>query len=106
MSINVILGSKAVDFAVHVVVVVVVVNVVNVVNVVVGPPLNLNLLKASIEFLWGGGVGWGGVVRSHFHVQPNYSVEVVFCCVVVGVVIIGIILGGEHDPHMILSHVV
>ena len=24
-------------------------------------------------------VGWGGV-RSHFHVQPNCSVEVVFCC--------------------------
>ena len=25
-------------------------------------------------------------VQSHFHVQPNYSVEVVLCCVVVGVV--------------------
>ena len=23
--------------------------------------------------------GWGGV-QSHFHVQPNYSVEVVLCC--------------------------
>ena len=31
------------------------------------------------------GGGWGGV-QSHFHVQPNYSVEVVLCCVVVGVV--------------------
>ena len=23
--------------------------------------------------------GWGGVYN-HFHVQPNYSVEVVLCC--------------------------
>ena len=30
-------------------------------------------------------VGWGGV-QSNFYVQPNYSVEVVLCCVVVGVV--------------------
>ena len=28
-------------------------------------------------------VGW--VLHRHFHVQPNYSVEVVLCCVVVGV---------------------
>ena len=30
-------------------------------------------------------VRWGGL-QSHFHVQPNYSVEVVLwlCCVVVG----------------------
>ena len=37
--------------------------------------------------LCGGGmvvVGWG--LHSHFHVQPNYSVEVVLRCVVVGVV--------------------
>ena len=27
--------------------------------------------------------GWG--MQSHFHVQPNYSVEVVLRCVVVGV---------------------
>ena len=30
--------------------------------------------------------GWG--LHCHFHVQPNYSVEVVFCCVDVGVVTI------------------
>ena len=33
-----------------------------------------------------GGVGWG--LHSHFHVQPNYSAEVVLRCVVVGVVTI------------------
>ena len=53
--------------------------------------VNLRLLKAKVEFLLGG-VGWGGVwwggVHSHFHVQPNYSVEDVLCCVVVGVVTI------------------
>ena len=27
-------------------------------------------------------------LHSHFHVQPNFSVEVVFCCVVVGVMTI------------------
>ena len=31
-----------------------------------------------------GGGGWG--LHSHFHVQPNYSVEVVLHCVDVGVV--------------------
>ena len=31
------------------------------------------------------GVGGGGM-HSHFHVQPNYIVEVVLHCVVVGVV--------------------
>ena len=35
----------------------------------------------------GGGCGGGGVC-SHFHVQPNYSVEVVLCFVVVWVVTI------------------
>ena len=42
--------------------------------------------------VWGG-VGWG----AHFHVQPNYSVEVVLwlCCVVVGVVTI-ILMGLTH----------
>ena len=41
----------------------------------------LRLLKATVEFLWWG--GWWGL-QSHFHVQPNYSVEVVLlvvlCC--------------------------
>ena len=38
----------------------------------------------TIEFLW----WWVGLVVgfAHFHVQPNYSVEVELCCVVVGVV--------------------
>ena len=34
--------------------------------------------------LCGGVVGWWGG-GGHFHVQPNYSVEVVLRCVVVGV---------------------
>ena len=38
------------------------------------------LISRSWVFEWG--------VHSHFRVQPNYSVEVVFCCVVVGVVTI------------------
>ena len=38
--------------------------------------VNLRPLKATVEFLWGGGGGWWGL-QSHFHVQPNYSVEVV-----------------------------
>ena len=33
----------------------------------------------------GGGGGGGGGVQSHFHVQSNYSVEIVLCCIVVGV---------------------
>ena len=37
----------------------------------------------TIEFLWWAGWWWG--FHSHFRVQPNYSVEVVLCCVVVGV---------------------
>ena len=48
----------------------------------------LRLMEAAVAFvLWvggGGGVGWG--LHNHFHVQPNYSVEVVLRCVVVGVV--------------------
>ena len=40
---------------------------------------------ADIEFLWWVVVGG---VQSHFHVQPNCSVEVVLCCIVVGVVTI------------------
>ena len=44
------------------------------------------VMEAGVEFLWWwrDGVGWG--LHSHFHVQPNYSVEVGLCCVVVGVV--------------------
>ena len=34
-------------------------------------------------------VGWG--LHSHFHVQPNYSIEVVLRCVVVGVMTTNII---------------
>ena len=61
--------------------------------------VNLRLLRATDEFAWRGGLAWavvgcggvgwmGGGVHSHFRIQPNYSVEVVFCCVVVGVVTI------------------
>ena len=39
-------------------------------------------MNAVVEFVW-----WGGL-HSHFHVQPNFSVEVALCCVVVGVVTI------------------
>ena len=34
----------------------------------------------------GGGVGWYGM-HSHFHVQPNCSVEVVLCFVVVDILV-------------------
>ena len=46
----------------------------------------LRLTEAAVEFLWWVvvGVGWG--LQSHFHVQLNHCVEVVFRCVVVGVV--------------------
>ena len=37
-------------------------------------------MGAAIEFVW-----WGGC-ESYFHVKPNCSVEVVLCCVVIGVV--------------------
>ena len=68
-SINVILRPlEYVDFVVVDVVIVVV-------NICI-----LKLLKATIEFLW-----WVGV-HSHFCVQHNYSVEVVLCFVVIGVV--------------------
>ena len=50
---------------------------------------------ATIEFLWwvGAGPGGGGGVHSHFHVQPNYCIEVVLwmCCVVVGDVTIHLV---------------
>ena len=44
------------------------------------------VLKASVEFVW-----WWGFY-SHFHVQPNYNVEVVLCYVVVGVVTVNLSL--------------
>ena len=47
---------------------------------VVANNVNMSLLKATVEFLW-----WGGM-QSHFRVQPNYSVEFVLHYVVVGVV--------------------
>ena len=38
-------------------------------------------MEAAVEFLWWWMGGWWVVgVQSHFHVQPNYSVEVVLCC--------------------------
>ena len=42
----------------------------------------LRLMEAAVEFVW----WWGWGLHSNFHVQPNYSVEVVLRCVVVGVV--------------------
>ena len=42
----------------------------------------LRLMEAAVEFMW----WWGWGFHSHFHVQPNYSVEAVLRCVVVGVV--------------------
>ena len=39
------------------------------------------LMEAAVEFVW-----WG--LHSQIHVQPNYSVEVVLRCAVVGVVTI------------------
>ena len=48
----------------------------------------LRLTYAAVEFLWwGGGGGWWGL-HSHFHAQPNYSVEVVLWLCCVGVVTI------------------
>ena len=44
----------------------------------------LGLMEAAVEFVCG--VGWWWGLHSHFCVQPNYSVEVVLRCVVVGVV--------------------
>ena len=46
-------------------------------------------LETNVEILWWVGGWWG--LHSHFHVQPNYSVDVVLSCVVVGVVTIHII---------------
>ena len=42
----------------------------------------LRLMEAAVLSLCGDGrVGWWGL-HSHFHVQPNYNVEVVLRCVV------------------------
>ena len=46
----------------------------------------LRLREAAVEFLWWGGGWWD--LPSNFYVQPNNCVEVVFRCVVVGVVTI------------------
>ena len=35
-------------------------------------------MPGPLSFCGGVGGGWG--LHSHFHVQPNYSVEVVLCC--------------------------
>ena len=35
------------------------------------------VMEATVEFVW-----WWWGLHSHFHVQPNYSVEVVLRCVV------------------------
>ena len=43
---------------------------------------SLARLEVPEKFVWVGG-GWG--LHSHFSVQPNYCVEVVLPCVVVGV---------------------
>ena len=45
----------------------------------------LRLMELMLS-LCGGVMGWG--LHSHFHVQPNYSVEVVLRCVLIGVVTI------------------
>ena len=45
-------------------------------NLVVVKNVILVLLKATVKFLWWG-AGVVGGVQSPFHVQPNYSVEVV-----------------------------
>ena len=42
---------------------------------------NLLVMEAAVEFLWWLVVVVMGGVQSHFHVLPNYSVEVVLCCV-------------------------
>ena len=39
----------------------------------------------TVEFMWCWVGGWWGL-HSHIRAQPNYSVEVVLRCVVVGVV--------------------
>ena len=44
----------------------------------------LRLMEAAVEFVW----WWGWGLQSHFNVQPNYSVEVVLPCVIVGVLTI------------------
>ena len=49
----------------------------------------LRLTEAAVEFLWWVGGGWG--LHSHFRVQPNYSIDVVLCCVVLVVGVVTII---------------
>ena len=84
-------GTVVVVVFVDIVFVVVVVDVV-VALLVVTDHINLRLLKTTVEFLWRGG-GLGGM-HSHFHVQPNYSVEAVLCCL--GVVTISKYLPSQY----------
>ena len=54
-------------------------------------------MEAAVEFLWWvvvGGGGGGSGAQAHFHVQPNYSVEVVLCCS----------WGCDNFPELVLSH--
>ena len=46
--------------------------------------INVNL-RLPLSFCGGWVVGGLGGLYSHFHVQPNYCVEIVLCCVAVGV---------------------
>ena len=50
----------------------------------------LRLMEAAVKFVW----WWGWGLQSHFRVQPNFCVEVVLCCVVVGV---GVVTKGHKD---------
>ena len=60
----------------------------------------------TLSFCGGGcsGGGWGGV-QSHVRVQPDCSVEVVLCYVVVGVVTIVLHSGSKWDAHFVLFFV-
>ena len=65
------------------------------------------LLRATVDFVWLGGGGVCTVI--HFHIQPNYNVEVVLwlCCVVVRVVKIVIALIFQHSlpiPVIVLAN--
>ena len=63
--------------------------------------VDLKHMNAGVEFVW-----WGGV-RSHFRVQPNYSVEVVLWlyCVVVGVGVVTIFFLAMSPRDAVLSKI-